>query len=164
MSSPSKYIQGYPPELIEQVTRLHQEGKLSGHIHKKYPESHSVHSNKQLHEFVHDIKNDYMKRSSPIHKVEYHKGVDLVGALGTHTHRKIQHGQKLKSRAEVRISPLLKEAPLELMRMVVVHEIAHLVEKDHNKAFYQLCEHMEPDYHQMEFDLRLWLVSREAIV
>ena len=45
--------------------------------------------------------------------------------------------------------------------MIVVHELAHLKEKDHNKAFYQLCQHMEPDYHQLEFDLRLWLTWRD---
>jgi predicted metal-dependent hydrolase len=43
-----------------------------------------------------------------------------------------------------------------------VHELAHLREKAHDKAFYQLCTHMEPDYHQYEFDLRLYLTYRET--
>ncbi|PZP65387.1 MAG: M48 family peptidase, partial [Delftia acidovorans] len=43
------------------------------------------------------------------------------------------------------------------LRMIVVHELAHLREPDHDKAFYQLCTHMEPDYHQLEFELRLYL-------
>ena len=30
-------------------------------------------------------------------------------------------------------------------------------EKEHHKAFYQLCQHMESDYHQLELDLRLFL-------
>jgi hypothetical protein len=41
--------------------------------------------------------------------------------------------------------------------MIVAHELAHLKESQHNKAFYQLCQHIEPNYHQLEFDLRLWL-------
>ncbi|MCY1289200.1 UTP pyrophosphatase [compost metagenome] len=45
--------------------------------------------------------------------------------------------------------------------MIVVHELSHLKESDHNKAFYRLCEHMEPHYHQLEFDTRLWLAWRE---
>ncbi len=47
--------------------------------------------------------------------------------------------------------------PPEFLRMIVVHELAHLKESEHNKAFYQLCLHMEPDYHQLEFDLRAYL-------
>jgi predicted metal-dependent hydrolase len=45
--------------------------------------------------------------------------------------------------------------------MIAVHELSHLREKEHNKAFYQLCCHMEPDYHQLELDTRLWLHWRE---
>ena len=44
---------------------------------------------------------------------------------------------------------------------LVVHELAHLKEMEHNKAFYQLCTHMLPDYHQLEFDLRVYLTWRE---
>ena len=47
--------------------------------------------------------------------------------------------------------------------MIVVHELAHLKEREHDKAFYQLCQHMEPDYHQLEFDLRLYLTQMEIM-
>ncbi|AXE29738.1 hypothetical protein DK842_07460 [Chromobacterium phragmitis] len=40
-------------------------------------------------------------------------------------------------------------------------KMAHLKVRDHDKAFYQLCQHMLPNYHQLEFDLRLWLNWRE---
>jgi predicted metal-dependent hydrolase len=46
--------------------------------------------------------------------------------------------------------------------MIVVHELAHMKEREHDKAFYQLCAHMEPDYHQLEFDLRLYLTHLES--
>jgi len=52
--------------------------------------------------------------------------------------------------------------PAEFLRMIVVHELAHLKEQEHNKAFYQLCLHMEPDYHQLEFDLRAYLTYLDA--
>ena len=45
--------------------------------------------------------------------------------------------------------------------MIVVHELAHLKEKEHNKPFYNLCMHMEPDYLQLEFDLRLYLTHKQ---
>ena len=44
-----------------------------------------------------------------------------------------------------------------MLDMIVVHELAHLKEREHNKPFYALCEHMLGGYHQVEFDTRLWL-------
>ena len=41
--------------------------------------------------------------------------------------------------------------------ITLLHELAHFKEKEHNKAFYKLCEYMQPSYHQVEFDLRLYL-------
>lgn len=55
----------------------------------------------------------------------------------------------------IRIATVFRDAPAQFLRMVVVHEVVHLKEVEHNKAFYQLCTHMAPDY-QLEFDLRLY--------
>jgi predicted metal-dependent hydrolase len=60
------------------------------------------------------------------------------------------------------VASLFKEVPLDLLRMIVVHELAHMKERDHDKAFYALCTHMEPSYHRLEFDLRLYLTHLEA--
>lgn len=46
--------------------------------------------------------------------------------------------------------------------MIVVHELAHLKERDHDNAFYALCVHMEPHCHQLKFDVRLWLTAMET--
>ena len=46
--------------------------------------------------------------------------------------------------------------------MIVVHELAHIKEREHGKAFYQLCTHMEPDYAQLEFDVRVYLTYLDA--
>ena len=56
---------------------------------------------------------------------------------------------------------LFRQVPEPLLRMIVVHELAHLKERSHDKAFYALCRHMEPAYHQLEFDARLWLTAIE---
>jgi hypothetical protein len=47
--------------------------------------------------------------------------------------------------------------------MITVHELAHIKEKAHDKAFYQLCTHMEPQYHQYEFDLRVYLTHLDEV-
>ena len=46
--------------------------------------------------------------------------------------------------------------------MIAVHELAHLKEKTHDKAFYKLCTYMQPDYHQLELDLRLYLTHLDT--
>jgi predicted metal-dependent hydrolase len=46
--------------------------------------------------------------------------------------------------------------------MIAVHELAHIREKAHDKAFCSLCTHMEPAYHQLEFDVRLYLTHLDG--
>jgi predicted metal-dependent hydrolase len=41
--------------------------------------------------------------------------------------------------------------------MIAVHELAHLRERGHDKNFYKLCCYMEPAYHQLEFEVRVYL-------
>ena len=67
-----------------------------------------------------------------------------------------------EGRQVIRIAALFKQAPEEFLRMIVVHELAHLREREHDKAFYQLCQHMEPHYHQYELDVRLYLTHMES--
>ena len=54
---------------------------------------------------------------------------------------------------------MFKSVPEEFLEMIVVHELAHFKEKEHNKAFYKLCTYMQSSYHQVEFDLRLYLTE-----
>ncbi len=71
-------------------------------------------------------------------------------------------GGKITTRRELRIANLFRDAPPEFLQMIVAHELAHLKEPDHDKAFYQLCCRIEPDYHQFEFDVRAWLCCVDA--
>jgi predicted metal-dependent hydrolase len=66
-------------------------------------------------------------------------------------------GNRLTGSREIRIASLFRDAPAEFLQMIAVHELAHLKEREHDKAFYRLCCHMAPDYHQLEFDVRLYL-------
>jgi hypothetical protein len=85
----------------------------------------------------------------------------LSQALGTHTKVSRVQGRRLKASREIRVATVFRDAPAAFLKMILVHELAHLKESDHNKAFYQLCVHMEPGYHQLEFDLRLYLTHLE---
>ena len=104
-----------------------------------------------------------MKSSDPLGKVRYSEKISsLHRALGLHTYAVRAQGHRLKRKNELRVCSRFKELPLEFLRMVVVHELAHLRHRDHNKAFYRLCCHMEPDYHRYETDLRLWLFAESC--
>ncbi|BDR36045.1 metal-dependent hydrolase [Photobacterium damselae subsp. damselae] len=157
-----KYLQGYPPHLLEQVQRLIEQDKLKDLLLKRYPKPHTITTEKALYDFTIDLKNQYIKKSAPLSKVNFDNKINVVNhALGLHTFVSRVHGNKLKAKNEIKIAALFKNAPLPLLRMIVVHELAHIKEKEHNKAFYQLCCHMEPNYHQLEFDTRLYLTQVE---
>ncbi|PJG58391.1 M48 family metallopeptidase [Aeromonas cavernicola] len=156
------YLGGYPDPLKAQVQQLIATGKLGEMLAKRYPESHQIQSDKALLAYTMGLKNRYLKSSAPLAKVVFDGKINVIkDALGLHTYVSRVQGSKLKAKNEIRIAALFKEAPAPFLAMIVVHELAHLKEKDHNKSFYQLCQHMEPDYHQLEFDLRLWLTWRD---
>ncbi|MFM4874985.1 M48 family metallopeptidase [Aeromonas veronii] len=156
------YLGGYPDPLKAQVKQLIAAGKLEEMLAKRYPESHQIQSDKALLAYTMELKNRYLKSSAPLSKVVFDGKINVIkDALGLHTYVSRVQGSKLKAKNEIRIAALFKEAPHPFLKMIVVHELAHIKEKDHNKSFYQLCQHMEPDYHQLEFDLRLWLTWRD---
>lgn len=156
------YLHGYPPALIEQIKRLIAEGKLEQYLLARYPDNHQINNDKLLRDYVLEIKNHYLKKSSPIAKVQFDNKLHVVkNALGTHTYVSKNHGGKLKSKNEIRISSIFKECPQAFLNMIVVHELAHIKELEHNKPFYKLCMHMLPDYHQIEFDTRVYLTFLE---
>ena len=99
-----------------------------------------------------------MSKASPLNKATYDNKIQVIQhALGQHHFINRVHGNKIRAVNEIKIASLFKNAPEDFLRMIVVHELAHFKEKEHNKSFYQLCRHMEPSYHQLEFDTRLYL-------
>ena len=156
-----QYLNGYDPSLLGQIQQLIDQGKLGEALRKRYPKPHNLASNKALYSYVLDLKNSYLKQSGSLSKVIYDEKIHIINqALGLHTQISRVQGGKLKSKNEIRIGSAFKKMPLEFLRMICVHELAHLKEKDHNKAFYKLCQHMEPEYHQFEFDTRLYLTHQ----
>ena len=113
-----------------------------------------------LREYVMDLKNSHLRKSPPLSKIIYDKKIHVINnALGLHTFISRVQGSKLKSKNEIRVSEIFKTAPEAFLEMIVVHELCHLRIKEHDKAFYQLCQHMLPDYHQLEFEMRLYLTQ-----
>lgn len=156
-----QYLSAYSPSLQKQIAQLIEHGDLTNYLMRKYP---NVPNDNALRDHVIELKNQYMKKSQPLSKVLFDKKIHVVdNALGLHSFVSRVQGGKLKSKNEIRISTLFKNTPLDFLNMIVVHELAHLKEKAHNKAFYQLCCHMLPDYHQIEFDVRVYLTHLDLI-
>jgi len=159
---PLPYLQGYQPELLAQVRDMIATGRLAATVAQRHPDPHAVRTERALYDYVNELKARYMKSAPPLSKVAYDPRLHIVrNALGTHTSVSRVQGGKLKAKREIRVATLFREAPADFLRMIVVHELAHLKEREHDRAFYALCRHMEPDYHQLEFDLRLWLTAKE---
>jgi len=161
--SPQNYLAGYPIALVKQVQHLIEQGELAGRLLQRYPFAHAVRTDKALYDYVLELKGEYLRNTGQLSKVAFDSKLHVIrNALGMHTTISRVQGAKLKSKREIRVATVFKEMPPEFLRMIVVHELAHLKEREHDKAFYQLCLHMEPDYHQLEFDLRAYLSHLEA--
>ena len=157
-----KYLNGYDAQLQTQIQSLIDQERLGDYILSRYKEKHTCTSDKSLYTYVMELKNEHMKSSPPISKVLYDTKIrDVSSALGTHSFVSRVQGGKLKAKNEIRISHLFKSAPEPFLRMIVTHELAHLKVKEHNKAFYKLCTYIEPAYHQLEFDLRVYLTYKD---
>lgn len=157
-----KYLQAYPAQLQDQVRQLIAEGRLGEYLDQRYSGRHDVQSDKALYSYALDLKQQYMRNAPAIDKVLFDNRLDLTNrALGLHSTVSRVQGGKLKANKEIRIAALFKDAAPDFLKMIVVHELAHFKESDHNKAFYKLCEHMLPGYHQIEFDLRVYLTWRD---
>jgi len=156
-----KYLNHYPQNLQEQIVELIEKEKLSSYLLKKYPTKHEFQTDKALYAYTNVFKNQYLKKYT-LSKVIYDGKINVINnALGTHTFVSRVQGGKLKAKNEIRIGTVFKNMPEAFLRMIVVHELAHFKEKEHNKAFYKFCTYVEPNYHQLEFDLRVYLTHMD---
>ncbi|RKP59035.1 M48 family metallopeptidase [Pararobbsia silviterrae] len=159
-----KYLGAYPSNLLDQVRAMIRDDRLGVYLEKKYPQRHAVQTDKALYQYTNDLRLQFLRGAPMIDKVLYDAKLDVLhNALGHHRAISRVHGNKITARKEIRIASLFKDTPREFLEMIVVHELAHLKESEHNKAFYRLCEHMQPGYAQIEFDLRLYLTHRDML-
>ena len=156
---PLKYLQHYSTSLQGKIRQLQSQNMLGDYIAQRYPESHQIQTDKALYTYSNELKQTFLRNAPLLDKVHYDNRLTIDHhALGLNTAISRVQGGKLKAKKEIRISSFFKETPADFLKMIVVHELAHLKERNHDKAFYQLCQHMEPNYHQLEFDCRVYLL------
>lgn len=155
-----KYLAHYATSLQNQIKKLIEEQQLDAYIQSKYPAQHNVKTDKALYQFATELKKTHLKTAPNLDKVLYDNRLDITHrALGLNTAISRVQGDKLVAAKEIRVASLFKNAPADFLKMIVVHELAHLKERNHDKAFYKLCTHMLPEYHQVEFDVRVYLTG-----
>lgn len=160
---PLKYLSAYSEQTQAQVGQLLAQNKLGEVLKQRYPAAHEVRTDKALYDYVQDLKSEFLRNADPINKVVFDSKLHVIQhALGLHTYISRVQGNKLKAKHEIRVATVFKDTPIEFLRMITVHELAHVKEKQHDKAFYKLCCYMEPNYHQYEFDLRLYLTQLDV--
>ncbi len=155
------FLESCSDKVQNKIRSIIEDDGLEVYLKDLYPETHSISTDKALFVYAQDIRKKYMRKAKPAHKVIFDETDDNVyNALGDKNNDLIlaDNGHKIKN--VIRIASLFKSAPAELFYMVVVHELAHLKERDHSKNFYRLCLHMDDDYDQHEFDLKLFLISK----
>jgi len=140
-----------------------QNNHLADMLLQKYPLRHDIRSDKALYDYVMQLKATYMRKTGTLNKVAFDSSLQRTrNALGIHMSKSKQQGAKFKAIREIHIAAIFIDMPIEFLRMIVVHELAHMKEPEHNKSFYKLCCNMEANYHQLEFDLRVYLTYLET--
>jgi UTP pyrophosphatase len=157
------YLAGYSDDVRAQAQELLARGGLAERLQRRYGTPHGVRTDGALYDYTMALKSRHLRNAEPLSKVMFDNRLHVIhNALGTHTTVARVQGNKLKAKREIRIAGMFRAVPEPFLKMIVVHELAHLKERAHDRAFYALCAHMEPDYHQLEFDLRLCLTHAEA--
>jgi predicted metal-dependent hydrolase len=161
---PLPFLAGYAEPLLDQVRQLLADGALGDHLQRRYPEAHAIRTDGALYAHASALKARYLRNAPALSKVVYEGRLQIdQRALGTLTAVSRVQGGKLTAKRELRVAAVFKQAPAAMLDMIVVHELAHLKEREHNKPFYALCEHMLSGYHQIEFDTRLYLTWQQSL-
>ena len=155
------FLAGYPADLLDQVRGRLADGSLGDHLTRRYPDAHTIRTDGALYDHAAALKARFLRNAPALNKVAYDGRLQIdQRALGTLTAASRVQGGRLAAKRELRVAACFKQAPAAMLDMIVVHELAHLKEREHNKPFYALCDHMLPGYHQIEFDTRLWLTCQ----
>lgn len=115
-------------------------------ISNRYTESEKQkYISKQLQKLLAKNHLDELKiRIDKINRENFGKDISKVSFKYT----KSRWGACHSSRKEIDISTKLLLAPVEILDYVIVHELAHLIQNNHSKRFWQIVASVDPKYKQ----------------
>ena len=154
-ANPLRYLQGYPTDTLVQVEKMLQDDRTADWLLRKYPQAHTVRTDRALFDYVQALKTEHLRSTEPLAKVAFDNKLQVVQhALGTHTTISRVQGNKLKAKREIRVASLFKHAPEDFLKMITVHELAHLHHMDHSPQFWSVVAEVLPDWKQLRRILR----------
>ena len=157
MSADLIYLGAYSSSLQEQVRDLLRGDRsaLAAVLLHKYPQPHVVRTDKALYQYATEIKNRHLRNADAVNKVVFDSKIHVVRhALGLHTTLSRVQGSRLAAKHEIRIASMFKQVPEEFLRMIVVHELAHLREMNHSPRFWAVVRQLYPDYQAARGELK----------
>ena len=156
-------LTSYPEALRSAAQRTLAKGSLAADLAGRYPDAHSILGDAALYVRAKALKQRYPSNAPPLAKVCVDNQLQIDHrALSNLTAISRVQCKQLNAKREIRIAAVLKGAPAAMRQMIVVHKLAHLLKREHNKGFHALRERVLPGYLRIEFDLRLYLSVRAA--
>src|SRR3546814_17328417 len=77
--------------------------KLAPYLARKYPQRHAIQSDAALYDYTLELKQNYLRSSSPLHKVIWQNKMDVMTkVLGLHTAVSRVQGARPKAKAQIR--------------------------------------------------------------
>lgn len=100
-----QFLPGYPARLHAQVAEMQMQGELGRYIQKRYPQTHTIQSDKALYDYCTELKQRYLKNAPLLDKVHFDNKMTVEKqTLGLNTAISRVQGGKLKAKKEIRIS------------------------------------------------------------
>src|SRR3546814_7746609 len=94
----------------DDVARLIVANKLAPYLARKYPQRHAIQSDAALYDYTLELKQNYLRSSSPLHKVIWQNKMDVMQkVLGLHTDVSRVQGARVKAKAESRVAGLFTD-------------------------------------------------------
>jgi predicted metal-dependent hydrolase len=133
--------ESYPLQHIQSGNPLAFDGQ-SFQLNTKYE------GNKAFHWFY---KKEFIKTATPI-LAQFAKQHNLDYQAVRFKAQKTRWGSCSASN-NINLNYLLMMAPISVIEMVIAHELAHVMHKNHSKDFYRLLQTIMPEYKQAD----VWL-------
>jgi predicted metal-dependent hydrolase len=119
------------PHIILKIANHHSEERRQEYISKQLQKLLAKNHLPELKSHVHRLNALHVNK--PIKKISYKYTISRWGACN-HTDK------------EINLSTRLLLAPLPILEYVIIHELAHLIEPNHSRRFWNIVKSIDPRY------------------